>query len=103
MISDHCPNLTNLHLGMCGRIKDADLKKIVDGCPSLKSLELDGPFLCTDIGMSQLSKLSDLESFAISTIVVSADSNTTDAAMPVNILVTGVISIPAMAAYLLGI
>ena len=66
MISYHCPNLTNLHLGMCGRIKDADLRKIVDGCPSLKSLELDGPFLCTDVGMSQLSKLSNLESFAIS-------------------------------------
>lgn len=66
MISYLCPNLTSLHLGMCGRIRDSDIKILVDGCPNLTIFELDGPFLCTDDGMSEVGRLSYLESLSIS-------------------------------------
>lgn len=66
MISYLCPNLTTLHLKMCGRIRDSDLKTLVEGCPYLENIELDGPFLCTDSGMSELGKLSNIESLSIS-------------------------------------
>jgi DNA repair protein RAD7 len=66
MISYLSPNLTTLTLGMCGRMRDLDIKKLVKGCPHLTNLELDGPFLCTDSGISELAQLSKLDSLSIS-------------------------------------
>ena len=57
MISYMCPNLIALDLGMCGRITDAQLKDIAEGCTQLKELALHGPFLCTDVGFSKLADL----------------------------------------------
>src|ERR1700722_12486010 len=39
------PNLTNLRLDFCGRIDDAVFQKWCTSLPSLKRLELLGPFL----------------------------------------------------------
>ncbi|TPX55790.1 hypothetical protein PhCBS80983_g05023 [Powellomyces hirtus] len=49
-VAQMCPNVRQLHLGNCGRIKEDTLKIIGENCELLQSLTLDGPFLPSNQG-----------------------------------------------------